>query len=82
MEKITINIHTSLNESIHNIFSIYRDKTKNYTHYDLLYQMGYLDVNENRDQKIRWKYTTQIRNWKKNHKKRVNRSIKELKTRH
>ena len=43
--------------------------------------MGYLDINENRDRQVQYTYTTDIRPWKKNHKKRTTRKIKEKKTR-
>ncbi len=72
IEKITPNIHTSINKFFHNVFGIYRDKTKHYKYYNTQYQIAYLDINENRGRKAKWKYSTQIREWKKNHKKRYN----------
>src|SRR6185312_15893052 len=68
------------NESIFNVMSIYRDKTIHYKHYDLLYEMGYLDWNENRLRKIQYSYKTKVRQWKIRHKKRFNRKVLEKKT--
>lgn len=78
--KIAPNIYTSINESIHNTFNSYRDKTKHYKHYSLLYKLAYLDVNENRGRSVKWHYSTNIRAWKKNHKKRTKRTVLQKKT--
>ncbi len=80
MEHIAPNIHTSLNESFHNVFNIYRDKTKHYTHYNTRYELAYLDINKNRGRQVHWKYKTVVRERKKNHKKRYNRTIPTPKT--
>jgi hypothetical protein len=68
------------NESVFNVMSIYRDKTVHYKHYDVLYEMGYLDWNENRLRKIKYTYKTMVREWKIRHKKRYNRTVLEKKT--
>ena len=36
------------NESVWNVVGIYHNKTIHYKFYDVLYEMGYLDWNENR----------------------------------
>jgi hypothetical protein len=74
------NVNTSVNETIHNLFNTYHDKTKHYKYYDILYQMAYLDYNENRGREVKYKYTTSHREWKKNHKYRTNRQVLEEKT--
>ena len=66
---------SSVNESIWNVMGIYRDKTVHYKYYDTLYQMGYLDWNENRERKIRYSYSTEVRDWKIRHPKRTKRTI-------
>lgn len=71
---------SSSNESIWNVMGIYRDKTVHYKYYDVLYQMGYLDWNENRLRQVRYRHKTIVRDWKIRHKKRYNRSILEDKT--
>lgn len=68
------------NESVWNLMGIYRDKTIHYKYYDVLYQMGYLDWNENRLRKVRYTYKTKVREWKIRHKKRYNRKILDKKT--
>lgn len=68
------------NESIWNVMGLYRDKTIHYKYYDTLYQMGYLDWNENRMRKVKYKYETKVREWKTRHKKRYNRKVLEEKT--
>ena len=80
LARIAPNIYTSLNESIHNVFNCYRDKTLHYVHYDLLYQMAFLDFNENCNHLIKYSYKTTICGWKKNHTHRHNRTVKEKKT--
>ena len=53
---------TSLsNESIWNVMGIYRDKTIHYKHYNVLYEMGYLDWNDNRLREICYRYQTDVR---------------------
>jgi hypothetical protein len=68
------------NESVFNVMSLYRDKTIHYKHYDVLYEMGYLDWNENRLRKIKYEYKTKVREWKTRHRKRYNRAVLEKKT--
>ena len=68
------------NESIWNVMELYRDKTIHYKYYDLLYQMGFLDWNENRLREVSRTYQTKVRAWKTRHKKHYNRKILEKKT--
>jgi hypothetical protein len=79
-EKVDGNISTSINESVHNIFNSYRDKLKHYTYYNVLYQMAYLDFNENRNRKVEYTYTSHPRDWKRNHKFRTKREVLSEKT--
>ena len=53
-----------LNESFWNVVGIYRDKTIHYKFYNVLYEMGYLDWNENRLQKVQYKYKTRVQEWR------------------
>jgi hypothetical protein len=66
---------SSVNESIWNVMGIYRDKTVHYKYYDTLYEMGYLDWNENRDRNVHYTYSSEVREWKTKHPKRTNRTI-------
>ena len=56
MTKLAPNILTFINEDMHSVFSIYKNKIKHYIHYDCIYEMAFLDVNENRGRKMIYQY--------------------------
>jgi hypothetical protein len=79
LPKLVTFIESFSNESIWNVMGQYRDKTVHYTDYEVLYQMGFLDWNENRKRNIIYKYHTSIRDWKTRHKKRHKRKTLDKK---